>query len=185
VDPQKKKRKKKKKEAPEKKEKKRKKAPKRKKKKKVKGPRKNKKKKMLAYAEIVSSVALLVPAIFAATRARKDGFAATHATAIFLSAALSIVYWSTANRAALTWDRVAARVRIAVDLMAFALALTRNFRGSLLPLGIALLALAFYDTKSYVHSKDGDARLVSLLHTTFHILGSIGEIALIAVAYPV
>jgi hypothetical protein len=95
------------------------------------------------------------------------------------------VYWSTANRAALTWDRVAARVRIAVDLMAFALALTRNFRGSLLPLGIALLALAFYDTKSYVHSKDGDARLVSLLHTTFHILGSIGEIALIAVAYPV
>ena len=158
---------------------------KRKKKKKVKGPRKNKKKKMLAYAEIVSSVALLVPAIFAATRARKDGFAATHATAIFLSAALSIVYWSTANRAALTWDRVAARVRIAVDLMAFALALTRNFRGSLLPLGIALLALAFYDTKSYVHSKDGDARLVSLLHTTFHILGSIGEIALIAVAYPV
>jgi hypothetical protein len=182
VDPQKKK-------SPKKKRKKekKKKAPKRKRKKKEKKRKKasEKKKKMLAYAEIVSSVALLVPAIFAATRARKDGFAATHATAIFLSAALSIVYWSTANRAALTWDRVAARVRIAVDLMAFALALTRNFRGSLLPLGIALLALAFYDTKSYVHSKDGDARLVSLLHTTFHILGSIGEIALIAVAYPV
>jgi hypothetical protein len=140
---------------------------------------------MLAYAEIVSSVALLVPAIFAATRARKDGFAATHATAIFLSAALSILYWSTANRAALKWDRVAARVRIVVDIMAFALSLTRNFRGSLLPLGIALLAIAFYDTKSYVQSQDGDARLVSLLHTTFHILGSIGEIALIAVAYPV
>ena len=182
MDPQKKK-------SPKKKRKKekKKKAPKRKRKKKEKKRKKasEKKKKMLAYAEIVSSVALLVPAIFAATRARKDGFAATHATAIFLSAALSIVYWSTANRAALTWDRVAARVRIAVDLMAFALALTRNFRGSLLPLGIALLALAFYDTKSYVHSKDGDARLVSLLHTTFHILGSIGEIALIAVAYPV
>ena len=140
---------------------------------------------MPAYAETVSSIALLIPAVFAATRARRDGLAAAHATAIFLSAALSIVYWSTANREALSWDRAAALVRIAVDMMAFTLALTRNFRGSLLPLGIAILALGFYTVKSRVHSQDGDARLVSLLHTTFHILGSIGEIVLISVAYPV
>jgi hypothetical protein len=134
-------------------------------------------------AEIVSSVALLVPAAFAATRARTDGFAVAHATAIFLSAALSIVYWSTADREALTWDRVAAHVRLAVDLMALAVALTRNFRGSLLPVCIAFLALAFYTAKQSVQYHNGDQRIGSLLHTTFHVLGAIGEIVLISVAY--
>ena len=139
---------------------------------------------MAAHAEIVSSVALLVPAAFAATRARADGLAVAHATAIFLSAALSIVYWSTADREALTWDRVAAHVRIVVDVAALAVALTRNARGSFLPVLIATLALAFFTAKSHVHVSSGDERTVSLLHTTVHILGSIGEIALINVAYP-
>ena len=134
-------------------------------------------------AEIVSSVALVVPAVIAATRARTDGFAVAHATAIFLSAALSIVYWSTEDREALTWDRVAAHVRLAVDLMALSVALTRNFRGSLLPVCVAFIALAFYTAKQSVQHQNGDRRLVSLLHTTFHILGAIGEIALISVAY--
>ena len=138
---------------------------------------------MEAHAEIVSSVALLVPAAFAAARARRDGFAAAHATAIFISAALSIAYWSTGDRHTLEWDRGAARVRIAVDIMALTVALTRNARGAILPLCLAILALVFYEAKSHVQSQNGDGRLVSLLHATFHIIGAFGEIALIGVAY--
>lgn len=138
---------------------------------------------MPARAELISSLALLAPAAFAAARARAEPLAVAHATAILVSAALSIVYWSTADRGALNCDRVAARVRVAVDLVALAVALARDPRGSLLPMLLAILALAVYTAKSELKAANGDKRAVSLLHATFHILGAMGEIALVSVAY--
>lgn len=134
-------------------------------------------------AEIVSSVSMLVPAGFAAARASSNAFAGVHATAIGISTLLSIAYWSTEDKHALYLDRIAARTRAAVDVLALTIALTRDIHGSLLPLGLALLALCFYQAKSYVYHHNGDERLVSLLHVSFHIIGVIGEIALIGVAY--
>ena len=141
-----------------------------------------KKRKMPARAELISSLALLAPAAFAATRARAP-LAVAHATAMLVSAALSIAYWSTADRDALYCDRVAARVRVAVDLVALAVALARDPRGSLLPMLLAILALAVYTAKSRLKAAKGDKRTVSILHATFHVIGAIGEIALVSVAY--
>jgi hypothetical protein len=144
---------------------------------------------MDAPGEAVSSIALLVPAAFAATQALKGTrsgaapLAAAHAAAIFVSAVLSISYWTTGDRHTLRWDRVAARVRVAVDVAALTLALTISIRASMLPLGLALLAAGLYSASCGVHHRNGDARIVSLLHTTFHVIGAIGEIALIRAAY--
>ncbi len=134
-------------------------------------------------AEIVSSVSMLIPAGFAAARASSSALAGVHATAIGISTLLSIAYWSTEDKATLYLDRVAARTRAAVDIFALTVALTRDIRRSLLPLGLALLALCFYQAKSHIYHHSGDDRLVSLLHTTFHVIGVLGEIALIGVAY--
>ena len=134
-------------------------------------------------AEIVSSVSMLIPAAFAAVRARSSAFAGIHATAIWVSTLLSIMYWSTRDKGTLYLDRIAARTRAAVDIFALTVALTRDVHASLLPLGLALLALCFYQAKSYIQYHNGDERLVSLLHASFHIIGVIGEIALIGVAY--
>ena len=134
-------------------------------------------------AEIVSSVSMLVPAAFAAMRAPSNALAGVHATAIGISTLLSIVYWSTGDKGALYLDRVAARTRAAVDIFALTVALTRDIYRSLLPLSLALLALCFYQAKSYIQYHNGDERLVSLLHASFHLIGVIGEIALIGVAY--
>ena len=134
-------------------------------------------------AEVLSSFALLVPAAFAATHAPSNALAGAHAVAIGLSALLSIVYWTTDDRGALHLDRVAARVRAAIDVAALSIALTRDIRRGMLPLGLALLALGLYHASVVTHHDNGDARLVSLFHTTFHVIGLMGEIALIGAAY--
>lgn len=144
---------------------------------------------MDAPGEAVSSIALLVPAAFAATRVWRAtrssaaALAAAHAAAIFVSAVLSISYWTTGDRRTLRWDRFAAHVRLAVDVAALTLALTLSIRASMLPMCIALLAGGFYAAKCDVQYRNGDARVVTLLHTTWHVLGAVGEIALIRAAY--
>jgi hypothetical protein len=137
-------------------------------------------------AEVASSIALLAPAMFAATRAPYHAIAAVHATAICVSALLSIVYWSTiepgmrnGDAGALSFDRSAARLRIAADVAALSVALVRSPGKSMLPLGLALLALGFY----HASAGTGDARLKSLQHTAWHVIGVFAELALIGVAY--
>jgi hypothetical protein len=140
--------------------------------------------KIMPRPELISSFALLIPAGLAAMHARSSGMAAAHATAICASAFLSVAYWSTLDGGALPADRVSAVIRAAVDVAALSVALACNLGKAALPVGIGLLAMAFAAARNHGDDRNrGDERLRSLLHSTFHIIVVLFELALIDAAY--